>query len=153
DRPGVFVITGDSGQGMTHGTLGGMITLDLIRDVANPWARFYDPARKTVTSEFVSENVNAVKHFAEYVTPGEIKSADDLQPGHAGLLREGLHKVACYRDPAGNLHRRNATCTHLGCLVHWNEIETSWDCPCHGSRFDPDGKVLVGPATNDLKEA
>jgi Rieske Fe-S protein len=78
---------------------------------------------------------------------------DELRPGEAALVRDGLKKVAAFRDDDGRLHLRSATCTHLGCIVHWNSLERVWDCPCHGSHFAPDGTVLSGPATEPLAEA
>ena len=115
---------------------------------------FYDPSRKTpgAVQNFVAENVTAVKNFAEYVAPGEISSIDELKPGQGAILREGLTKVAAYRDEKGAVSRRSAKCTHLGCLVHWNSLEQCWDCPCHGSHFAPDGKVLNGPAIAPLEK-
>jgi Rieske Fe-S protein len=91
--------------------------------------------------------------LAEYVAPGEIDSVDALKPGQGAIVREGLSKVAAYRDPQGRLYRRSAVCTHLGCQIHWNSLETCWDCPCHGSQFAPDGAVQNGPAISPLKEA
>jgi Rieske Fe-S protein len=130
-----------------------MIISDLLLGKSNAWAAVYDPARKptSAVAEFVSENVNAVKHFVEYVTPGTAANEDDIAPGTGAILRHGLHKVAFYRDETGQLHRCSAVCTHLGCIVDWNQVERTWDCPCHGSRFDPDGRVVMGPATHDLR--
>jgi Rieske Fe-S protein len=152
-KENVYVITGDSGMGLTHGTLGAMLITDLIMNRPNSWAKIYDPSRKQTNTEFVKENVNAVATFVDYLTPGEIKSEDELQPGEGALMRKGLGKLAVYRDDAGTVHKCSATCTHLGCVVSWNKIEKSWDCPCHGSRFDPVGKVLMGPAIDDLSPA
>ena len=90
---------------------------------------------------------------AEYVTPGEIGSADELEPGEGGILRKGLHKIAAYKDADGAVTQRSAVCTHLGCIVHWNGFEKCWDCPCHGSQFAVDGQVLNGPAVQPLAEA
>lgn len=148
--PNVYVITGDSGMGLTHGALGAQLITDLIQHRANPWASLYNPSRKTLTGDFVTENLNAVKHFSEYLTPGDIKSEEQLEPGHGAIIRHGAKKVAVYRDPAGALHTISAACTHMGCIVHWNDIEKSWDCPCHGSRFDATGKVVMGPAIDNL---
>jgi len=151
----VFIATGDSGQGMTHGAIAGMLLSDLILGRRNPWEHLYDPSRKTLRSvgDFVRENVNAVSHFVEYVTPGEVPSEAEIGPGHGAIVRSGLHKLAVYRDDAGSVHRLSAICPHLGCMVHWNSLERTWDCPCHGSRFSPDGAVLNGPAVSGLSEA
>jgi glycine/D-amino acid oxidase-like deaminating enzyme/nitrite reductase/ring-hydroxylating ferredoxin subunit len=150
----VFIATGDSGQGMTHGMIAGMLLTDLILGRANPWEKLYDPSRKPLRSlgEYVSENVNAVKHFAEYVTPGEVSSEKEIGLGQGAIIRSGLSKLAVYRDEQGRVHRLSAVCPHLGCIVHWNALEKTWDCPCHGSRFDLDGKVLNGPAIAGLEQ-
>ena len=102
---------------------------------------------------YIKENLTAVKNFAEYVTPGELDTAEELLPGQGGVMRDGLHKVAACRDLRGRLHLHAATCTHLGCIVHWNPTEQCWDCPCHGSQFAPNGEVLNGPAIKPLESA
>ena len=89
----------------------------------------------------------------EFVTGGDVSSADEIRRGSGAVIRRGLAKVAVYRDDAGALVERSAICTHLGCVVRWNDVEKSWDCPCHGSRFDPWGTVLNGPAVSPLKPA
>jgi glycine/D-amino acid oxidase-like deaminating enzyme/nitrite reductase/ring-hydroxylating ferredoxin subunit len=147
----VFVATGDSGQGLTHGSLAGIIITDLILGRPNPWAATFDPSRKTLDRDFVKENANTLAQYADWVTGGDVKSAEQVPPGEGAVLREGLAKVAVYRDEAGRVHRCSAACTHLQCVVQWNRVEKSWDCPCHGSRFDPRGRVLMGPAIEDLK--
>jgi glycine/D-amino acid oxidase-like deaminating enzyme/nitrite reductase/ring-hydroxylating ferredoxin subunit len=151
----VYVASGDSGQGMTHGALAGILLADLITGRANGWVELYDPSRKPVSAikNFVSENVTAIKNFAEYVAPGERKSAEDLEPGEGAIVREGLSKVAAYRDERGKLYRRSAACTHIGCHVHWNSLERCWDCPCHGSHFAVDGTALNAPAISPLAPA
>jgi glycine/D-amino acid oxidase-like deaminating enzyme/nitrite reductase/ring-hydroxylating ferredoxin subunit len=148
----VWVVTGDSGQGMTHGALAGMLLRKLILGEKTPWEEVYDPSRKTVAGalNYLKENVTAVESFAEYLTGGEIDSAEHLRPGQGGLLRKSLKKIAAARDEGGVLHLLSASCTHLGCIVHWNQIEQCWDCPCHGSQFAPDGAVLNGPAVTPL---
>jgi Rieske Fe-S protein len=94
-----------------------------------------------------------LKNFAEYIAPGEVSSLDELKPGHGAIVRQGLQKIAAYRDPKGKLFLRSAKCTHLGCHVHWNSLETCWDCPCHGSQFAPDGTALNAPAVMPLDKA
>ncbi|MDP9147149.1 MAG: Rieske 2Fe-2S domain-containing protein, partial [Acidobacteriota bacterium] len=91
--------------------------------------------------------------YTSWVTPGEVSSPDEIQPGSGAIIRRGLSKIAAYRDGSGKLHERSAVCTHLGCIVSWNATETSWDCPCHGSRFAPEGRILNGPAISPLAEA
>ncbi len=148
----VYIATGDSGNGMTHGTIAGMLLADLIAGRESPWARVYDPARITpaAAGEFLKENLDVVAQFADWVTPGEVDDERDIAPGTGALVRHGARKVAAYRAPDGTLVRRSATCPHLGCIVAWNAAEASWDCPCHGSRFAPDGTVLNGPAITPL---
>ena len=150
----VWVVTGDSGQGMTHGVLAGLLLPRLMQGEASPWAEVYDPSRKPVAAAltYLKENMTAVENFAEYLTGGEIDSAEELKAGEGGLLRQGTRKIAAARDADGTLHLRSASCTHLGCIVHWNSTEKCWDCPCHGSQFAPDGAVLNGPATAPLPE-
>jgi glycine/D-amino acid oxidase-like deaminating enzyme/nitrite reductase/ring-hydroxylating ferredoxin subunit len=149
----IFVATGDSGQGMTHGVVASLLLRDLITTDASPWEKLYDPARMPPATfgNFVRENLTAVQNLAEYVTPGELSGTAELAPGQGGILRKGLSKLAVCRDLSGRLHVHSATCTHLGCLVHWNSTEQCWDCPCHGSQFAPDGAVLNGPAIYPLQ--
>ena len=153
DKGNVFVATGDSGHGMTHGTIAGMLITDLILGRSNPWEQLYDPARKSVkaTVEYARENLNVAKQYTDYVTPGEVSSEDEIQPGRGAIVRHGLQKLAVYRDERGALHRASAVCPHLGCIVQWNSLEGSWDCPCHGSRFGTNGAVLNGPALGGLE--
>ncbi|MBC7911984.1 MAG: FAD-dependent oxidoreductase [Pyrinomonadaceae bacterium] len=152
DADNVYIATGDSGNGMTHGTIAGILLTDLIQGRGNKWETLYDPSRKTLKAikEFAKENLNVAAQFVDYVTPGEVDSTDEIAPGEGAIIRHGLSKVAAYRDEAGALHERSAVCTHLGCIVDWNTKEKTWDCPCHGSRFDATGKVVMGPANSDL---
>ena len=149
-----FIVTGDSGQGITHGAVAGILISDLIMKGESSWQEVYDPARKPLKAAgtFISENVTALKNFAEYVAPGEKSSWDDLMPGEGAIVRKGLSKVAAYRDDNGKLFLCSAACSHLGCHVHWNSFERCWDCPCHGSQFAPDGTALNGPAFSPLAE-
>ena len=152
DSPNVYVATGDSGMGITHGTIAGMVISDLILGRESPWAQLYDPARVTAkaSGEFVSENLNVAAQFADYVTAGDVSSLRSLQPGDGAIVRRGLRKVAVYRNEDGVLVERSAICTHLGCIVAWNPLERCWDCPCHGSQFAPDGSAINGPASKPL---
>ena len=157
DSDNVFIITGDSGHGMTHGTLGPMIITDLIQGRPNPWAELYDPGRITVkresAQEFIKENVNVALEYTELLTGGDVKTADEIPAGAGAVLRRGLTKVAVYKDDKGATHECSAICPHLGCVVHWNNLEKSWDCPCHGSRFTALGELLSGPANTGLAPA
>ena len=149
-----FIVTGDSGQGITHGAVAGMLISDLILKGKSPWEEVYDPSRKPVKAAgtFLSENLTTAKNFAEYVAPGELSSYDELKPGQGAIVRKGLSKVAAYRDEKGKLFLRSAACSHLGCHLHWNSFERCWDCPCHGSQFAPDGTALNAPAFSPLAE-
>ena len=152
----IHVATGDSGNGLTHGTIAGLLLADAIGGRESPWRALYAPNRHTLraTGEFLRENLNFVPYYGELVGEGDHIDIDDmamLDAGSAAILRHGLHKVAAYRDDGGALHLHSAVCPHLGCVVHWNGVERSWDCPCHGSRFDArDGSRLNGPANRGL---
>jgi len=152
DKPNVFIATGDSGMGMTHGTIAGILLTDLVLGRENPWAKLYDPSRKTLhaLSQFVTENLNVARQYGDWLTSGDVESPAQIQPGSGAVIRRGLTKVAVYRDEQGTLHERSAVCPHLGGIVHWNDAEKTWDCPCHGSRFDRLGGVVNGPANRDL---
>jgi len=153
DKDNVYIVTGDSGNGMTHGTIAALLLPDLIDGTPNPWAPLYAPARKQLRgiSEFVRENANVAAQYVQLATPGEITDAGDIANGSGAIMRHGLKKIAVYRDRDGALHMHSAICTHLGCVVHWNAVEGSWDCPCHGSRYDPvTGAVISPPAVAPL---
>jgi glycine/D-amino acid oxidase-like deaminating enzyme/nitrite reductase/ring-hydroxylating ferredoxin subunit len=152
DDDNVYVATGDSGMGMTHGTIAGILLSDLIRGRTNAWADLYDPARKTLTAlaTFAEENMNAAFQYADWFTGSEVDSRGEIPCGAGAVLRRGLSKVAVYRDDDGALHEFSAVCPHLGAIVRWNAAEKTWDCPAHGSRFGCCGQVLQGPANGDL---
>lgn len=154
DKDNVFIATGDSGNGMTHGTIAGILLTDLIMKRENEWETLYDPTRKTLRAakEFAAENLNVAAQYTDLVTPGEVDSTDEIKPGEGAIIRRGLKKIAIYRDDAGALHERSAVCVHLGCIVDWNSKEKTWDCPCHGSRYDARGTVFQGPANSNLTE-
>jgi glycine/D-amino acid oxidase-like deaminating enzyme/nitrite reductase/ring-hydroxylating ferredoxin subunit len=150
----VFIVTGDSGQGMTMGATAGLIIPDLIEGRENRWAEIFRPSRKSLSSAltYLDENKDVAANFAEYVAADTKASADEINPGEGGLLRDGVKIIAAYRDPRGELHMQSAACTHIGCIVHWNSFEQCWDCPCHGSQFSPEGDVMQGPAFRPLGE-
>jgi glycine/D-amino acid oxidase-like deaminating enzyme/nitrite reductase/ring-hydroxylating ferredoxin subunit len=154
DKNNVFIATGDSGNGMTHGTIAGILLTDLIMGRANPWESLYEPSRITLKSlpTFVKENLNVAMQYGDLVVAGDVSSVEEIKAGAGAVISRGLSKVAVYRDPEGEIHERSAVCTHLGCIVKWNTGENTWDCPCHGSRFDCFGKVIQGPANSDLRE-
>jgi glycine/D-amino acid oxidase-like deaminating enzyme/nitrite reductase/ring-hydroxylating ferredoxin subunit len=152
DSPNVYVATGDSGMGMTHGTIAGMLISDLIMGRDNPWTELYEPSRKPLrgVKGFAAENLNVATRYLEWVTTGDVSGPDQVPTGTGAVIRRGLHKVAIYRDDKGELHECSAACPHLGGVVHWNPAMRTWDCPLHGSRFDALGQVLDGPAIGGL---
>jgi glycine/D-amino acid oxidase-like deaminating enzyme/nitrite reductase/ring-hydroxylating ferredoxin subunit len=153
----VYIATGDSGQGMTHSTIAGMLISELVLGRSNEWEKLYEPGRKSLApgplKAWIEENADVAAQYVDLV-PGVSRGAsaeEGLRPGCGTIIQRGASKVAVYRRQDGSLIERSAICTHLGCVVHWNTFEQSWDCPCHGSRFDTDGTVLNGPAVNPLK--
>lgn len=152
DNEHVFVVSGDSGQGMTNGVIAGMMIADLLTVGGSPWSELYDPSRKVGSSvgAFISENITPLLNFAEYLSADNMDAVEKLKAGEGRVVRNGLKKIAACRDHTGKLHLHSASCTHLGCVVHWNGLEQCWDCPCHGSQFAPDGTALNGPAVAGL---
>lgn len=152
DADNVFIVTGDSGQGMTHGTIAGILLTDLICGRKNPWTQLYDPGRVRLAAakDLVRDTVEMAAHYAQWLTPGEVPGIEAIPLGEGAVLRQGLQKIAAYRAEDGSVSICSATCTHLGCVVAWNRSESIWECPCHGSRFDRFGQVINGPATADL---
>jgi Rieske Fe-S protein len=155
DKPNVYIVTGDSGNGLTHGTIAGTLLTDLILNRANPWAELYDPSRIPwkAAGNYVMENMNVLPYYAEWLTPGNASKISEIPKGCGAVLRKGLEKYAVYRAENGEVSAHSALCPHLGCFVSWNNAEKSWDCPCHGSRFSTQGNVLNGPANTNLKKA
>jgi glycine/D-amino acid oxidase-like deaminating enzyme/nitrite reductase/ring-hydroxylating ferredoxin subunit len=155
DSENVFIATGDSGMGMTHGTIAGLLLCDLILKRENPWTELYEPSRKAVHAigAFFRENANVAAQYGAWVTPGDVSSADQIRPGSGAVLRHGLTKLAVYRDAQGELHACSAVCPHLRAIVAWNDAEKTWDCPAHGSRFNCEGNVIEGPANTNLAPA
>jgi glycine/D-amino acid oxidase-like deaminating enzyme/nitrite reductase/ring-hydroxylating ferredoxin subunit len=153
-EPNVYLITGDSGMGMTHGTIGGMLVSDLILERANRWSEVYEPTRIFTQSitETISEAVSSTVPYVDWITGGDVSSADEIKNGTGAIISRGTTKIAAYRDENGKLFERSAVCTHLGCIVRFNSLEKTWDCPCHGSRFSTDGCVINSPAIAPLGE-
>jgi glycine/D-amino acid oxidase-like deaminating enzyme/nitrite reductase/ring-hydroxylating ferredoxin subunit len=151
----LFIVTGDSGHGMTHGTIGGLLVSDLICGRENPWTELYSPNRKSAKSvgTYVRENLNVARQLGDHLRAGDVPEVAAIPPGTGAVVRQGTRKIAVYRDQDGTLHARSAVCTHVGCIVRWNELEKTWDCPCHGSRFEVNGEVVCGPAHAPLAAA
>lgn len=148
----VFVISGDSGNGMTSCTIGGMIIADQIMKRSNPWEKIYSPSRisfKTI-GEYMKENLNTAAQYGDWLEVVPSREIFELGYGEGCVINDGIRKIAAYKNNEGHLELHSAVCTHLGGLVRWNSVEKSWDCPCHGSRFDCHGHVIEGPANKDL---
>lgn len=149
-----FVATGFGGNGMTFGTLGGMMAVDAFLGRKNPWAELFSPHRKKLrggTWNYVKENKDYPYYLVrDWLGGAEAKSVKAVKRGEGKILNLHGHKVAAYRDDKGNVSLHSAICTHLKCIVAWNPAERTWDCPCHGSRFKPTGEVMSGPAEEDL---
>lgn len=150
----IYIITGDSGNGMTHATIGAMIIRDEIVGRKNKYASLYNPARISLkaASTFIEEGTNMAKQYLDWISPSDLKDVDKLDKNQGGILTKGFSKIAVFKDKDNNVQVFSAVCPHMNCIVHWNNDEKSFDCPCHGSRFDTCGKVMNGPALTDLKK-
>jgi glycine/D-amino acid oxidase-like deaminating enzyme/nitrite reductase/ring-hydroxylating ferredoxin subunit len=151
----VHVATGFGGWGMTNGTVAGLVLRDAITGRRNEWSDLYDPVRRDITKglgTFLRENLKVASHWVGDRLTADTGGIDELGAGEAAILLgdHGEH-IAAYRDASDSVHAVSATCTHLGCIVRWNGAERTWDCPCHGSRFDVDGAVISAPAVRPLE--
>lgn len=149
----VFVATGFGKWGMTNGTAAGMILADLIQDRTNPWTEVFDPARfgkGPAPPAWVRGALQSAGETVETDTDRLTREAATIPPGEGKVIEIGGRKVAVYRGEHGALHTLDPTCMHMGCTVAWNNAEKSWDCPCHGSRYDALGKVIESPTVKDL---
>lgn len=155
DSDNIYIATGDSGNGMTHGTLAGMILTALITGKKNRWGELYDPSRKTISAggTFLEENLNVAKQFTKYFTGNGEDELQKLEADEGIIISKGFKKTAVYRDENGRYLSFNAICPHMKCILEWNSTEKTFDCPCHGSRFTKYGKVINGPANTDLEQA
>jgi Rieske Fe-S protein len=146
--------TGFRKWGFTNGAAAAVMLADAIAGRENPWRATFEANRFTprqAATTLVKENANVGLRFVgDRVRPADARSVDELAPGEGGIVRDGLQRVAASRDEDGELTVLSPTCTHLGCHVRWNGAERTWDCPCHGSRFDAQGRVVEGPAVEDL---
>jgi glycine/D-amino acid oxidase-like deaminating enzyme/nitrite reductase/ring-hydroxylating ferredoxin subunit len=151
----VFVATGYQKWGMTNGTVAAEILTDTITGRLNAWASLYDSKRihaRASAGKFVKENSSAgLLFFTQRLRRGEKRDPDDLTPGEGAILRVGGLKRAVYKDEGGEVHVLSPVCRHLWCYVEWNEADRSWDCPCHGSRYTGEGRVIQGPTVQDLR--
>lgn len=150
----VFISTGESGIGLTSAMIASRIIPDLIEGKVNPWTKIFDPRRISKNlSEFLRENSNVAIQYKDWVTPGEVRDIHTIPVDSGSLVREGLQKNCVYHEAPEAFESRCATCPHLGGVVHWNDIEKTWDCPLHGSRFSNHGTVIEGPSLGDLSGA
>jgi Rieske Fe-S protein len=151
-----FVATGFAGNGMTFGTIAAMMARDTVLGRQNPWRELFDPRRTKVRGgawDYIREN----KDYAYYMVRDRLvarhaQSLRGLGPEDGEVIKIDGRPIAAYRDSRGVVMLRSALCTHMGCEVHWNRAEATWDCPCHGSRFRPDGTVISGPAESPLAD-
>lgn len=152
DKDNVYIITGDSGIGMTYCTIGGILITDLINGVKNKWEDIYKPSRFTFSESkpffrMLKEDLVKILQKWFYTDTVELSS---IKADEAKIVKLDGKNCGAYRDPSGKLFLVSTECTHLKCMVAWNNDEKSWDCPCHGSRFTFSGKVINGPANEDL---
>jgi Rieske Fe-S protein len=150
----VYLASGYSTDGLVYGTLAGMILSDLINRKKNAFEDLYSPQRHHPLQSapgFIKENINVLAQYLKDLPfIGDVKNTHEIQAGEAKIMEQDGEKLAIYKDKTNKLHICSAVCTHMECIVAWNEVESSWDCPCHGSRFTYEGKVIEGPAINDL---
>ncbi|MCM2466591.1 FAD-dependent oxidoreductase [Methanoculleus oceani] len=150
----VYIATGFRKWGMTNGTAAATIVTDMILGRASPWAEVYAPDRfKPAASarRFLVHNIEVAEKYIGGAISRPAGDLADVLPGEGRILMIEGQKAGVFRDREGRVHAVNPTCTHLGCVAAWNSAEETWDCPCHGSRYDADGKVIHGPAVKDLK--
>jgi glycine/D-amino acid oxidase-like deaminating enzyme/nitrite reductase/ring-hydroxylating ferredoxin subunit len=150
----IWVATGFKGWGMSHGIVSGILLSDLVLGKNNPYKELFDPCRTTIKTsarEFVKQNVNvAQKYISGHLSENESRNLKDIKNGEGKIMEIKGNKIAAYKDNQGKLHTLSPVCQHLGCIVAWNNAEKSWDCPCHGSRYTAEGKVIHSPTTKDL---
>jgi glycine/D-amino acid oxidase-like deaminating enzyme/nitrite reductase/ring-hydroxylating ferredoxin subunit len=155
DEGNLYVATGFAGWGMTNGTVAALMISDAVQDKVNPWSSLYRLDRlhpAASAKSFLTENTKvAAEELKKALRSGVVRSVEEIEPGQGTILSVNGSDHAVSRDSSGGLHAVSATCTHMGCTVAWNEAESTWDCPCHGSRFAVDGRVLHGPALHPLK--
>jgi Rieske Fe-S protein len=164
EKKNVFIATGDSGNGITHGTIAGIILTDLILGKTNPWVSLYNPSRaprEKWNNSQGSKNKKKDRNTNNNKKESSLSNNKDNRLKKTSLqdldIEQGIvqeeEKIAVYKDSNNKLHRYSAVCTHLGCTVVWNNSEKSFDCPWHGSRFSAiTGEVINGPANNKLEK-
>jgi len=154
DKSNVYISTGDSGNGLTHGVIAGRLLTDLILGRSNPYANLYNPSRmrpKSLTN-FLSTNIKNTMQYKDWLKQGDVSDIEDIRPCSGAVMVQGFQHMAVYKDSEGCVHRMSAVCPHMQGLVRWNDDEKTWDCPVHGSRFDKLGTCINGPAKSNLAE-
>ena len=149
----LFMATGFAGTGLTWGTVAGSLIARMILGQRHPLEDILNPGRLTLmasTGEMVAENLDVIRRFAVDRFTAPHSSEDEIAPGSGRVITQHGRMQAIYRDASGDLHRFSPVCTHAGCIVHWNEAEQTWDCPCHGGRFTAHGQRFAGPPARDL---
>ncbi len=150
----LYMATGFASDGLTYGTVAAMIISDEILEKSNPWEKLYDFKRHTPAKsfkEFFKENINvAAQYIKDFPGKVDAKDIDEVKNCEGKIIQKNNEKLAVYRDENGKAHVVSAVCTHMKCIVNWNQSERTWDCPCHGSRFKFDGQVIEGPAIDNL---
>lgn len=149
-----FIATGYSGSGMTSAIIASHIIPNLIENRFHPLTDIFDPKRPPLRnmSEFMKETANAAFQYTDWLTASEVKTENEIPEDTGCLMRHGLTKACVYHERGDNFERKSAVCTHLGGIVHWNDLEKTWDCPAHGSRFNTHGTPIEGPAITELPE-
>jgi glycine/D-amino acid oxidase-like deaminating enzyme/nitrite reductase/ring-hydroxylating ferredoxin subunit len=156
DADNVYVVSGDSGHGLTHAVIASVVIPELIAGHEHPWAELYEPRRsvlKAAAGTVVRDAASAAVQYAGWLAGGDVDDVDEIPRGSGAVVRRGVHLIAVYRDDRGIIHEHSARCPHMSAVVQWNAAEGTWDCPAHGSRFDGCGRVLHVPATTDLAPA
>jgi glycine/D-amino acid oxidase-like deaminating enzyme/nitrite reductase/ring-hydroxylating ferredoxin subunit len=155
DLDNVYVVSGDSGNGLTHAVIASVIIPELLAGHQHPWATLYEPQRSALrgVGTMLREIVSSSMPYTDWLGSGDVDDTAKIPPGDGAVVRRGRHLIAAFRDEQGELHECSARCSHLSAVVQWNAAEKTWDCPAHGSRFDPYGRCIMPPAIGDLGEA
>lgn len=148
-----YIATGFSGDGLTFGTVSAMLLTGLLTDVSHAWAKLYSPARANIQAsarDWADENLTTLYRFVKDRLTTDAGEVVEVPLGEGRIIHMKGQQVAVYRDEYDQVHAHSAVCTHMHCIVQWNDSEKSWDCPCHGARFDALGNVITGPAVRAL---
>lgn len=154
-RPYWYIETGFKKWGMTLSMVSAMIICNEICGISHPYGKLFSPWRwhpLASASKLAVDVGTSIKGLTACYHLFACERENNLERGHGGIVRRGIRRYGCYRDEQGKLHRISLRCPHMGCELLWNPDELSWDCPCHGSRFDYDGRLIDNPAQKDKKE-